>query len=174
MSSTVHADAGFRMPSGKSTARRRNTNRQSRIIAAAAGVHRSLMGLLASIVAYLSVVAAIVVGFLLSADALLYHSRHLATDPRPQITAAVKADSLKTKKIAKPSRKAAELRAIPKKSTAAEYRRKAELSDTRREPHKRTAQETQRRYGLTYREHAPAPRVFGYAEEPRYGGDWRY
>lgn len=137
------------------------------------GVRRSLMGLLASIVAYLSVVAAIVIGFLMSADAVLNHSHHHATDPQPQITAAAKTDSLKPKKATKPSQKAAELRAIPKKSTAAEYRRRTELSNTRREPRRRPAQEAQRPYGQTHRDHAVAPRAFGYAEEPRLGGEPR-
>lgn len=134
------------------------------------------MGLLASIVAYLSVVAAIVIGFMLSADALLNHSHHQAIEPRPEITTAAKADTLKTKKAAKPSRNTAELRAIPKKSTATEYRRKTALSDTRvREQHKRTMHEAQRRYWPLHREPAAASRAFGYAEESRFGGDaWRY
>ena len=133
------------------------------------------MGLLASIVAYLSVVAAIVIGFLMSADALLHHSRQLAADQRQEIITAVKTDLLKAKKAVKPSRNNAEQRTIPQKSTAAEYRRNAELSNTRsREPHKRTVHEARRGYEPLYHEPAPAPRAFGYAEEPRFGGDpWR-
>jgi hypothetical protein len=131
------------------------------------------MGLLASIVAYLSVVAAIVIGFLFSADALIQHS-HRVTNPRPEITTAAKAGSLKTKKTAKPSRNTAELRAIPQKSTATAYRGKPELSNSRREPHKPRAHEAQRRYWPPYRERAGAPRALGYAEEPRFSGDaWR-
>jgi hypothetical protein len=132
------------------------------------------MGLLASIVAYLSVVAAIVIGFMLSADALLNHSHHQATEPRPEITTAAKADTLKTKKAAKSPHNTAELRAIPRKSMATEYRRKT-LSDTRfREQHKRSAHEAQRRYWPLHRAPAAAPRAFGYAEESRFGGDaWR-
>lgn len=134
------------------------------------------MGLLASNVAYLSVVAAIVIGFMMSADALLNHSHHQATNPRPEITTAAKANSLKTKKAAKPPRNTAEIRAIPRKSMAAEYRRKTEPSNTRsREPHKRTVHEAQRRYWPLHREPAAAPRALGYAEESRFSGDaWRY
>lgn len=134
------------------------------------------MGLLASIVAYLSVVAAIVIGFMMSADALLNHSRHQATNPRPEITTAAKADSLKIKKAAKPPRNTAELRAIPRKSMATEYRRKTALSNTRlREQRKRTVQKAQRRYWPRHRKSAAAPRALGYAEEPRFSGDaWRY
>jgi len=129
------------------------------------------MGLLASIVAYLSVVAAIVIGFLMSADALVHHSRQLAANQRPEIIAAAKTDSLKTKKAWKPSRNTAEQRTIPQKSTATEYRRKAELS---REPHKRTVYEARRAYGPLYREPASAPRALGYAEQPPFSGDpWR-
>lgn len=130
------------------------------------------MGLLASIIAYLSVVAAIVIGFMLSADALLNHSHHQAIDSRPELTTAAKVDALKTKKAATLSRNNAELRSIPRKSTAAEYRRKTAASDTRpREPHKRTVHEAQRRYWPPHRE----PRALGYAEESPFGGDaWRY
>lgn len=132
------------------------------------------MGLLASIVAYLSVVAAIVIGFLMSADAVINHSHHL-TNPPPEMTTA-EADSLKAKKAAKPPRKTAELRAIPQKSIATDYRGKTALSNTRnREPHKRNMHEAQRRYWPLPQEHAAAPRAFGYAEESRFGGDpWRY
>jgi hypothetical protein len=139
------------------------------------------MGLLASIVAYLSVVAAIVVGFLMSADALLYHSYHRASNPRPEITMAARLDSSQMKTAAKPPRKTApprkpaEQQAIPRRSMATEYRRKIELSNTRaREPRKRTVHEVQRRYLPLYREHAAEPRALGYAEEPRFGGNpWR-
>jgi len=130
------------------------------------------MGLLASIVAYLSVVAAIVIGFLMSADALVHHSRQLAANQRPEIITAAKTDSLKTKKAWKPSRNTAEQRTIPQKSTATEYRRKAELSHTQsREPHKRTVYEAPRAYGPLYREPASAPRALGYAEQPPFSGD---
>lgn len=134
------------------------------------------MGLLASIVAYLSVVAAIVIGFMLSADALLNHSHHQVTNPRPEITTAAKADTLKTKKAAKSPRNTVELRAIPRKSMATEYRGKTALSDMRlREQHKRSAYDAHRRYWPPHREPAAAPRAFGYAEESRFGGDaWRY
>jgi Flp pilus assembly protein TadB len=134
------------------------------------------MGLLASIVAYLSVVAAIVIGFLMSADALRQHSHQLAADARSEIITAAKTDSLKTKNAAKPSRNTAEQRTIPQRSMAAEYRRKAELSNTRvREPHKRTVHEARRGHWPPSREFAPAPRALGYAEEPRFSGDpWRY
>ena len=136
------------------------------------GQFRSPMGLLASIVAYLSVVAAIVIGFLFSADALVQHSHHV-TNPRPEITTAAKAGSLKAKKTAKPSRKTAEQRAIPQKSTVTAYRRKTELSNSR-EPHKRTVHEAHRRYWPLYRDRTAAPRALGYAEEPRFSGDpWR-
>ena len=146
---------------------------QSRIIAAAARARRSLMGLLASIIAYLSVVAAMVIGFLMSADALLHHSHRLAADQRQEIITAAKTDLLKTKKAVKPSRNTAEQRTIPQRSTAAEYRRKTELSNTRsHEPHKR---EAQRGSWPLYRQPASAPRALGYAEEPRFSGDpWRY
>lgn len=131
------------------------------------------MGLLASIVAYLSVVAAIIIGFLMSADAVLNHSRQLAAEQRPEIITAAKTDALKTKKAVKPSRNAAEQRAIPRRSTAAEYSRKAEVSNTRsHEPHKR---EARRGYWRLDRQVAPGPRALGYAEEPRFSGDpWRY
>jgi hypothetical protein len=131
------------------------------------------MGLLASIVAYLSVVAVIVGGFVISADVLLNHSRH-QTAASPEITRAVQAGSLGAKATAKPSRNSAEF-AIPKRSTAAEYRRKTELSSTRgRDERKHPTREAHKQYGPHEREHAAAPRVFGYAQEPRFGGDpWR-
>jgi len=127
------------------------------------------MGLLASIVAYLSVVAAIVIGFLVSADALLHHSHQLAASQRSEITTAAKTDALKTKKTV-------EQRTIPQRSMAAEYRRKTELSNTRsREPHKRTVREARRGYWPPYRQPAAAPPALGYAQEPRFsGGPWRY
>lgn len=131
------------------------------------------MGLLASIVAYLSVVAAIVVGFLMSADTLVNHSRQLAAEQRPEIIAAAKTDTLKTKKAVKPSRHAAEQRAIPRRSVAAEYRRKAEVSNAR--SHEPREREARRGYRPLDRQVAPAPRALGYAEEPRFSGDpWRY
>jgi len=135
------------------------------------------MGLLASIVAYLSLVAAIVIGFLMSADALLHHSHQLAADQRQELITAAKTDTLKTKKTVKPSRNTAEQRTIPQKSTATDYRRQAELSNTRsRELHKRTASgQAQKRYWALQRERVSAPRALGYAEEPRFSGDpWRY
>jgi hypothetical protein len=136
------------------------------------------MGLLASIVAYLSVVAAIVVGFLMSADALISHSHHLAANPQPEIAMAAKTETLKTNKTVKPSRNIAEQRAIPRRSTATEYRRKTELSNTQsHEPHKHTVHhEAQRRYWAQYRdrERAAASRALGYAEEPQFSGSpWR-
>ena len=134
------------------------------------------MGLLASIVAYLSVVVAIVIGFLMSADALLYHSHHQTANPRPEITTAAKADALKTKKAVKPSRNVAELRTIPRKSMATEYRRNTELSNpSPGAPHKRTVRtEAQKRYWALRQEHPAPPRPLGYAEEPRFGGySWR-
>jgi hypothetical protein len=132
------------------------------------------MGLLASIVAYLSVVAAIVIGFLMSADAVINHSHHL-TNPRPEINAA-ETDAVKAKKAAKPPRKTVELRAIPQKSIATDYRRQTALSNPHiHEPHKRTMHEAQRRYWPLHQGHAAAPRVLGYAEESRFSGDpWRY
>ena len=48
------------------------------------------MGLLASIFAYLSAVAAIIVFFLMSADALLNHARHQATNPPSELVTAAK------------------------------------------------------------------------------------
>lgn len=133
------------------------------------------MGLLASIVAYLSVVAAIVIGFIMSADALLHHSHHHAINPGPEIAAAAKADTVKTKKAVKPARKTVELRAIPQRSTVTAYRRKTELSNSRREPHKGTVHDAQRRYWPPQREHTAAPRALGYADEPPFSGDpWRY
>lgn len=138
------------------------------------GIYRSVMGLLASIVAYLGVVAAIILGFLMSADAVLIHSRHQATDPRPELSSvAANADSLKTKKAAKPRRHSAEVRTIPQKSTAAEYRRKAELSNNHREPAAHTGHEAHKQYwphGL----YAAAPHAMGYADERRFSAEpWR-
>lgn len=132
------------------------------------------MGLLASIVAYLSIVAAIVIGFLMSADAVINHSHHL-TNPPPQIATAETA-ATKAKKAARPPRKTVELRAIPQKSSVTDYRRKTALSNSRiHEPRKRTMHEAQRRYWPLHQEHAAAPRVLGYAEESRFSGDpWRY
>jgi len=134
------------------------------------------MGLLASIVAYLSVVAAIVIGFMLSADALLSHSHHQATNLRPELTAAAKADTVKTKKVAKSPHNTAELRAIPRKSMATDYRRKTAPSDARvRQQHERTMHEAQRRYWPLHREPAAARRAFGYAGESRFDANaWRY
>lgn len=130
------------------------------------------MGLLASIVAYLSVVAAIVIGFLMSADAVINHSHHLT---KPEITAA-ETDAMKANKVAKPPRKTVELRVIPQKSIATDYRRKTALSNPRiHEPHKRTVHEAQRRYWPLHQGRAAAPRSLGYAEESQFGGDpWRY
>lgn len=128
------------------------------------------MGLLASIVAYLSVVAAIVTGFMLSVDALRNHS-HQVTEPRPEITVAAKAYSPKTKKAARQPGNAAELRAIPRRSMATDFHRKTDLSNRGgHEAHKRTEHEAQRRYAPSDREHAGAPRLFGYAQEPRFSG----
>jgi hypothetical protein len=131
------------------------------------------MGLLASIVAYLSVVAAMVIGFMMSADALLNHSRHQPTNPRPEITTAAQA-SLKGRKAAKPPRKTVELRTIPQRSMATAYRRK-ELSNTPvHEPHKRIVHEAQRRFFPPQRQDAAARHALGYADEPQFGGDpWR-
>jgi hypothetical protein len=130
------------------------------------------MGLLASVVAYLSVVGAIVVGFLMSADALLQHSHQRATNPRPEITTAAKLGSSTMKKAAKPLRNAAEQQAIPQRSMAMAYRRKMELPNPRiREPHKRPMHEARRRSWPLQRQHAAAPRALGYAEAPRFSGD---
>ena len=127
------------------------------------------MGLLASIVAYLSVVAAIVIGFVMSADVLLHRSHELAANARPEITAAAKTKSLKTKKVVEPARNAAEQRTIPRRSTATEYRRKTEPLSTRsREPHHRIVRsEAPRPYWVLHGEPAAGARALGYAEEPR-------
>ncbi len=125
------------------------------------------MGLLAAIFAYLSAVAAIIVFFLMSADALLYHSHDHATNRRSEIMTVARADPLK---MAAPRRShgAAEVRTIPQRSVAAEYRRKPALANMRFAEQRRPAlrREAQARYWALHRERRAAPLALGYAEEP--------
>jgi hypothetical protein len=93
------------------------------------------MGLLASIVGYLGAVAGIVVLFLMSADALLNHDPRQTTHPRPELVTVVKINPHKLNKAAHAPQQTAD--AIPKTSAAAEYRRKADLSNTRSGEHHR-------------------------------------
>jgi hypothetical protein len=131
------------------------------------------MGLLASIFAYLSAVAAIIVFFLMSADALLNHARHQATNPPSELVTAAKINPHKPSKVAHASHKTAD--AIPKTGAAAEYRRKANLSNTRLEDRRRRAlhQEREAREWALRRERAAAPLALGYAQEPapRFGDE---
>lgn len=125
------------------------------------------MGFLASIFAYVSAIAAIIVFFLMSADALLYHPRHHATT-RSELVTAAKIGPYNPGKAAQPPQRSANNAAIPQRGTVAEYRRKAAVSNNRFEEQHRRAlrREQQARYWAPRREHAAAPRALGYAEEP--------
>jgi hypothetical protein len=134
------------------------------------------MALLASIFAYLSAVAAIIVFFLMSADALLNHAHHQATSPPSELVTAATINPHKLNKVAHAAQKTAD--AIPKTGTAVEYRRKADLSNTRLdERHSRVLRrEQEARNWAPRREHAPASLALGYAQEPvrRFGdAPWR-
>lgn len=127
------------------------------------------MGFLASIFAYLSAISAIIVFFVMAADALLYHPHHHAANPRPElITAAAKIDPHKPNKAAQPPQRTAGVGGIAQSGAAAEYRRRTDLSNTRFEDRRRRAlrREQQARYWQLRRERAPAPLTLGYAEEP--------
>ncbi len=134
------------------------------------------MGLLASIFAYLSAIAAIIIFFLMSADALLNHAHHEATNPRSELVTAATINPHKLNKVAGAGQKAAD--AIPKTGIAVEYRRKVRLSNTRSEErHSRASRREQevRNWALR-REQAGAPVALGYAQEPvrRFGDEpWR-
>lgn len=134
-----------------------------------------VMALLAAIFAYLSAVVAIIVFFLMSADALLYRPHHGATNPWSEIVAAAKVDPLKMK-VPQPARSIAE--AIPQRSAAAEYRRRSAASNMRfAEQHKRAFErEARARYGVRRQQRAAPPLALGYAEEPAAEigyGPWR-
>lgn len=133
------------------------------------------MGLLASIFAYLSAVAVIIVFFLMSADALLNHAHHQATNPPSEMVTAATINPHKLNKVAGAAQKGAD--AIPKTGTAAEYRRKVSLSNTRlQERHRALRREQEARHWALRREQATAPLALGYAQEPvRRSGDepWR-
>jgi hypothetical protein len=128
------------------------------------------MGLLASIFAYLSAVAAIIVFFLMSADALLNHAHRQTTNPRPELVTVLKINSHKPNKAAHAPQQTAD--AIPKTSAAAEYRRTADLSNTRsQERHRRVLRRGQQARDWAFRrDHAAAPLAIGYAREavPRF------
>lgn len=128
----------------------------------------SPMGLLAVIFAYLSAVAAIVIFFLMSADALLYHPHHQAPNPHSEIVVAAKIDPLDMKKAPRPPRRAAEVRAIPQRSTATEYRRKSDLSNTRFDEQRKRAlrRSAHARNWALRREPGEGRHALGYAEEP--------
>jgi hypothetical protein len=134
------------------------------------------MGLLASIFAYLGAVAAIVLFFLMSADAVLNHAHHKATNPPPELVTAAKINPHSLNKVAEAPQKNAD--AIPKTGVAAEYRRTAGLSNTRLEVRYRRAlrRERQARDWALRRERAATPLDLGYAQEPvgRFGDEsWR-
>jgi hypothetical protein len=136
------------------------------------------MGILASIFAYLSAVAAIIVFVLMSADALLYHPHHHATNPRSELVTAAKIDPHKPKAAAPPPQRPANVAAIPQRSAATEYRRRADLTNTRIAEQRRLAlhRAQQARYWALHRGRAAAPRALGFAEEPtpRFGDEsWR-
>jgi hypothetical protein len=127
------------------------------------------MGLLASIFAYLSAISAIIVFFVMAADALLYHPHHRAANPQPElITAAAKIDPRKLDKAAQPPQRTADVAGIPKSGALAEYRRRSDLSNTRFEDRRRRTlrREQQARYWELRRDRAAAPLALGYAEEP--------
>ncbi len=136
------------------------------------------MGILASIFAYLSALAAIIAFFLMSADALLYHAHHQAANPPPEPIAAAKINPDKPNKAAHQPQWTADAGAIAKTGAAAEYRRKADLSNARFEEQHRRAwrREHEARYRALRRERAAAPLALGYAQEPapRFGDEpWR-
>jgi hypothetical protein len=124
------------------------------------------MGLLASIFAYLSAVAAIIILFLMSADALLNQAHHQATNPRSELVTAATINPHKLGKVAPAAQNSAD--AIPKTGTAVDYRRKVRLSNTRlEERHGRALRrEQEARNWALGRERATAPLALGYAQEP--------
>jgi hypothetical protein len=124
------------------------------------------MGLLASIFGYLSAVAAIIIFFLMSADALLNHAHHQATNPRSELVTAAIINPHKLGNIAHAAQESAD--AIPETGTAVEYRRKARLSNTgSEERHSRALRrEQEARDRALRRERATAPLTLGYAQEP--------
>jgi hypothetical protein len=131
------------------------------------------MGLLASIFAYLSAVAAIIVFFLMSADALLNHAHHQATNPPSELVTAAKINPHTPNKVAHAPQNSAD--AIAKTGSAAEYRRTANLSNTRLEERHRRALRREQEAGdwALRRERTTAPLALGYAQEPmrRLGDD---
>jgi hypothetical protein len=134
------------------------------------------MGHLAAIFAYLSAVAAIIVFFLMSADALLNHAHHQETNPRSELVTAATINSYKLGKAAHAARKAAD--AIPKTGTAVEYRRKVRLSNSRLdERHSRALRrEQEARNSAPRRERAAGSLALGYVQEPMRRSDdepWR-
>jgi hypothetical protein len=127
------------------------------------------MGFLASIFAYLSAISAIIVFFLMVADALLYHPHHHAANPRSElISAAAKIDPHKPNKAARPLQRSAGVASIPQSGAPTEYRRRTDPSNTRFEDQRRRAlrREQQAKYWELRRERAPAPLALRYAEEP--------
>jgi hypothetical protein len=134
------------------------------------------MGLLASIFAYLSAVAAIIVFFLMSADALLNHAHHQAINPPSELVTAATINPHKLNNVARAAQKTAD--AIPKTGTAIEYRRKEDLSNTRgEERHSRALRlEQEARNWALRRERTAGSLALGYAQGPvrRFGDEsWR-
>lgn len=125
------------------------------------------MGLLASIFGHLSAVAAIIVFFPMSAGALLYHPHHHATNPRSALITATNVGPHKPSK-ATPPKRTTDTGAIPQTAAAAEYRRKADLSNTRFEERHQCAlrKEQEASEWALCGTHATAPLALGYAEEP--------
>jgi hypothetical protein len=136
------------------------------------------MGILASIFAYLSAVAAIIVFVLMSADVLLYHPHHHTTNPRPELVTAAKIDPHEPETATPRPQRPANVAAIPQRSAVTEYRRRADLTNTRiEEQHRRALHRAQQaRYWAPRRGRAAAPLALGYADDPtrRFGDEsWR-
>jgi hypothetical protein len=89
------------------------------------------MAILASIVAYMSALGAIIVFFLMSANALLYHPHHHMTTPQSELITASSINPDKPNKNAHAPQWTADAGAVPEAGAAADYRRRADLSNTR-------------------------------------------
>ena len=135
------------------------------------------MELLASIFAYLSTVAAIIVFFLMSADALPHHPHHRATNPRSELITAAEIGPHKPSKAARSLQHSAETGAVPQPRATIEYRRQPDLSKARLDEQHRRAlrKELQWRDWAQRAARDAAPLALRHAEEhaPRFGEESR-
>jgi hypothetical protein len=135
------------------------------------------MALIASIIAYLGTVTAIIVTVVMSYDAFIYTPSH-SINPQHTLTAAVKphaavaASSASAGKIARPSvaatshpRSAREAKAAPQVDTAAERRAASARLEAARQKHtRRLARQARGREWAS--QQPPGGFGLGYAEEP--------